>query len=97
MEKEFLPIGTVVLLKEATKKIMITGFCVTPEEDQEKMYDYAGCLYPEGYITQDQTCLFDHNQIDKISHLGFVDEEEKEFKNKLNLILKNMEEEIIDL
>ena len=29
MQEKFLPIGSVVLLKGGTKKVMITGYCMT--------------------------------------------------------------------
>lgn len=87
MEK-YLPIGTLVLLKNANKKIMIIGFYVTSNNDN-KVYDYVGCLYPEGLLSSDQSLVFNHDQIDKILHLGIIDDEEKEFKKKLNeLVLK---------
>ena len=43
---KYLPIGTVVLLKNATKRLMIVGFCVKGDTD-DKIYDYVGCLYSE--------------------------------------------------
>lgn len=81
---KFLPLGTVVLLKDAKKRIMIIGFYAKSKENNKKIYDYMGCLFPEGVISSEQTLLFDHNQIDKIYFLGLSDNEEKEFKNKLN-------------
>ena len=82
----FLPIGTVVLLKNATKKLMITGFCSYDKGNKEnpKAFDYTGCLYPEGIISSDQMALFNHSQIAKIYHLGMRDEEEIKFKKVLN-------------
>ena len=80
--EKYLPIGTVVLLKEGTKKVMITGFCVIAEEQDHKMYDYCGVLYPEGHISS-QICLFNHTQIAEIYHLGYVNEECKQFMNRL--------------
>jgi len=82
--KKYLPVGSVVLLKEAKKRIMIIGFCAYAEDNKEKLYDYTGVMYPEGYIDSKKVCLFNHNQIDKIYCLGLADEEEKSFK--LNLI-----------
>ena len=76
MREKYLPIGTVVLLKGGRKRAMITGFCSVAQENQEKIYDYSGCVYPEGYLSSNQVCLFDHEQIDKIFFLGFEDEEE---------------------
>ena len=80
--EKFLPIGTVVLLKNATKKVMITGFYVKAE-GHEEVFDYTGCIYPEGVISSTQNCVFNHEQIDKIYHIGLIDEEEKKFKEVL--------------
>ena len=93
MKEKFLPIGTVVLLKGGKKRAMITGFCSIAQENQEKIYDYSGCVYPEGYLSSNQVCLFDHNQIEKIFFLGYEDEEEKMFKDKLNKIVASIENE----
>lgn len=91
MREKYLPIGTVVLLKGGKKRAMITGFCSVAQENQEKVYDYSGCVYPEGYLSSNQVCLFDHDQIDKIYFLGYEDEEEIMFKQKLNQIVKAIE------
>lgn len=88
--EKYLPIGTVVLLKGAKKRVMITGFCTFADENKTKLYDYVGVLYPEGFIASNQTLLFNHEQIDKIYHLGFVDDEEKKFKVDLKNIIEQM-------
>lgn len=93
MREKYLPIGTVVLLKGGRKRAMITGFCSVAQENQEKIYDYSGCVYPEGYLSSNQVCLFDHDQIEKIFFLGYEDEEERVFKDKLNKIVSSIEEE----
>ena len=90
MKEKYLPIGTVVLLKGGRKRAMITGFCSVAQENQDKIYDYSGCVYPEGYLSSNQVCLFDHDQIEKIFFVGFEDEEEKHFKEKLNTIVSNL-------
>ena len=92
MEEKYLPIGTVVLLKGATKRIMICGFCCHGTGENDKMFDYVGCLSPEGFISSDKNLLFNHDQIDKIINMGFIDEEEKEFKEKLSSVLKMIDE-----
>ncbi len=93
MKEKYLPIGTVVLLKGGKKRAMITGFCSVAQENQEKIYDYSGCVYPEGYLSSNQVCLFDHNQIDKVFFVGYEDEEERVFKDKLNKIVAEIEME----
>lgn len=87
-EEKYLPIGTVVLLKEAQKRVMIIGFCGIAEENKNKVFDYIGCLYPEGLVSSNQTLLFDHSQIEKIFYKGLIDEEEKKFKSKLSELLE---------
>lgn len=89
--KKYLPIGTVVMLKGGTKRVMITGFCPIPENEKDKIWDYSGCMYPEGFLSSKQTCLFNHDQIEHIYHMGLIDEEEKNFKEKLNQISDALE------
>ena len=96
MRDKYLPIGSVVLLKGGTKKVMITGFCSIAEENQEKIYDYCGCIYPEGYLSSDEICLFDHDQIAEISFIGFENEEEKEFKESLVEVVQEFENSSAD-
>lgn len=91
MKEKFLPLGSVVLLKNATKRLMITGFYVKADENNEKTYDYVGCLYPEGVISSKENCVFNHEQIDKIFFIGYSDDEEKSFKEKLNKAVNNKE------
>ena len=87
--EEFLPIGTVVMLNGGAKRVMITGFCTIASDDNSTMYDYCGCLYPEGVVSSDKNLLFNHNQIAKIYALGYSDDEEKNFKVKLKEVLDN--------
>lgn len=87
MREKYLPVGTVLLLKGGTKKIMITGFCSVPKNDNTKVYDYSGCLYPEGVISSEEMCLFNHEQIENIYHMGYESEEEKTFNEKLKEII----------
>lgn len=83
----YLPLGTIVLLKDGNKKIMIIGFTVI-EENSEKMFDYLGCLYPEGVLSSSKNLLFNNSDIAEVVNVGYVDEEEYVFKNKLEAIVK---------
>lgn len=84
---KYLPVGSVVLLQNGTKRVMINGFCTMDASKPDKIYDYSGVLFPEGSLSSDQTLLFDHEQIVRIDHIGLEDQEEKEFKVKLATIL----------
>lgn len=86
----FLPLGTVVLLKGGKKRLMIIGYCAFDEARKHKAYDYIGCLYPEGVISSKQMALFDNNQIVKVYSKGYSDEEDRRFKQVLNLSIKQV-------
>ncbi len=81
--EKYLPVGTVCLLQNGTKKVMITGFCVKSPDVEGRVFDYIGCLYPEGVISSDQNLLFDHSQIAQVFYKGYVCDEEIDFKKKL--------------
>lgn len=83
MIKELLPIGSVVLLKDAKKRMMITGIRQTGKENPEKEYDYVGVLYPEGHIGEEYNFLFDREDVEQVFFRGFEDIERQEFINKL--------------
>lgn len=93
MYEKTLPIGSVVLLKNATKRIMIFGYCQYKLGEMNKIYDYVGCTYPEGYLSADKMVLFDHEQIQYIYALGFQNEEQFDFRRKLADALKKNEEQ----
>lgn len=77
--ERFLPIGSVVILKGGTKRVMVTGYLVKSDSSGDKIWDYVGCLYPEGMISQNKNLLFNHADIDKVFALGYSDDEQKKF------------------
>ena len=84
-EKKFLPVGSVVLLKDGLHRVMVIGFCPLVEKDgKDIVCDYFGCFYPEGLFGAEQLMAFNHKDIVKISSVGFSDEEDKEFRSKLD-------------
>ena len=92
---ELLPIGSVVLLKEGTKRIMITGMLQTArseETEEATSYDYIGVLYPEGYIGQERMFLFDHDAIEKVYFTGFDDFERTRLLARIEQSLNSPEE-----
>ena len=88
MTEKYLPIGTVVMLQNGKKELMITGYLVSENGNQNEVYDYSGCLYPEGIISSDQNAVFNHNQIQEILFTGFDGSKFQEFKDKLKTIDK---------
>jgi hypothetical protein len=91
MLEGLLPIGTVVLLKNSAKRVMLIGYCQQDLQTGAKtVWDYAGCLYPEGYLGPDKTYLFNGSQIDKVYSLGYQDEEQFAFKVKADKTLADI-------
>lgn len=88
-----LPIGSVVLLHDGTKKVMIMGLCQKGENDAEKVWDYCGVVFPEGYMSADRIYLFNNSQIKQIFMLGYQDEEQLEFSKKINEFMEKLREE----
>lgn len=86
MNEKYLPIGTVVLLKGGTRKVMINGYCVEAEEFKGRVFDYRGCPFPEGILETDGVALFDMEQIDEVCHMGFKNDESIDFIDKLEAI-----------
>ncbi len=81
--KELLPLGTVVLLKGAEKRIMICGRIQTNVATNE-VFDYSACYYPEGLINSKEVIMFNENNIEKVYFIGFQDTEEFKFKKFLS-------------
>ena len=88
MMKNYLPLGSVVLLKGATKKVIICGR-IQAQKDSEDVFDYSGFLYPEGMLDSAQTFLFNNEDIEDVYFIGMQDEEELKFRK---LIISKVEE-----
>ena len=92
MENKYLPIGSVVKISDSQKKLMITGYLriSTNEKQERKICDYCGCLYPEGVITTETNYVFNQNNIEEICFLGFEDDEQKKFQEKIQEAVKSL-------
>lgn len=84
-----LPIGSIVLLKDGKKKLMVNGIMQTEADGSGKEYDYLGILYPEGHIGEQFQYLFNHEDINEIVFRGFEDKERIEFLSKLATLYEN--------
>lgn len=87
--KQFLPIGSVVMLKGGNKRVMICGRVQTRVEDN-KIFDYTACLYPEGYIDAQSMYLFNNEDIDMVYYIGMQDVEEFRFRDLLDQELSKL-------
>lgn len=83
--KDLLPVGSVVLLKAATKKLMIIGI-LQVKPDENKMYDYLAVPYPEGYIGENNNFLFSHEDINDVIFKGYENPERESFINAMRIL-----------
>lgn len=88
--KDLLPIGSVVLLKDATKKLVIIGVLQVNAE-QNKMHDYLAVPYPEGYLGSDNNYLFNQGDINDIIFRGYTNPERDIFIEALNILYSKKE------
>lgn len=77
-----LPIGSVVLVGNSTKKVMIIGVC--QKSSDGRIFDYSGVVYPEGFLDPKKMFLFNNEQITQVYALGYQDAEQLAFKEKVD-------------
>lgn len=75
--KDLLPIGSVVMLKDATKSLMIVGTTQRDEDGHE--FDYISVVFPEGYINSETFFLFNHEDIVDVKFVGCINAESQTY------------------
>ena len=93
MEEKYLPLGSVVLLKNGEKPVMVIGYKVKAKGGDvyqdgqsvknEEKFDYCGCVTPIGMINSEFILMFNHENIEKVLFKGYEDEEVKKFNEFL--------------
>lgn len=83
-----LPIGSVVVVGDSTKKVMIVGVC--QKSTDGRIFDYSGVVYPEGFLDPQKMFLFNNDQITQIAALGYQDAEQLAFKEKVDIAIVNL-------
>lgn len=91
--KELLPIGSVVILKNGVRKLMITGIKTALKDAPSKIYDYIGVLYPEGFMGDKGNFLFDDDNINDIIFKGYNNPEREDFLEYLETEISNSQTE----
>ncbi len=94
MEEKYLPIGSIVKLKNNDNEIMIAGYYSVEYNDMVEIYDYLGCLYPEGLLLKNDFISFNHDDIANCVFKGFENEKFVAMKKKfLNDGIEEISEE----
>ena len=86
--ERLLPIGSVVLLKESEKELMIIG--IMPKSN-DKQYDYIAVLHPEGYLNDKIIFTFNHEDIAKVSYLGYMNAAYQMFRSEVVGVMQQQE------
>lgn len=79
-EDEFLPIGSVVLLKGGNKRIMICGR-IQAQAGSDIIYDYSACYYPEGIVDPQYMFFFNRDAIETVYFRGYEDQDELDYRH----------------
>jgi len=77
-ETKLLPLGSIVVLNNGEKKLMIYGRSQFAG-DSHVVFDYVACLWPEGNVNADYTYLFNHSDINTVFYRGYSDYEYSTF------------------
>ena len=82
---DLLPAGSVVMLKEGEKRLMVFGVKQTDtvENGESTDFDYIGVLYPEGNMGSEFQFLFNHEDVEEVFFRGYEDAERDEFIERL--------------
>lgn len=83
MTQQLLPNGSIVILKQGEKKLVIYGRKQILALERPQMFDYLACPYPEGYVSPEFAYVFNHEDIQDIIFTGYQDEEEEQFQTVL--------------
>lgn len=70
---------------------MIIGIKPVTDEEPEKVYDYIGVLFPEGYLNNEYNFLFNHEDINDIVFWGYNNPERKTFIEYLDKVYKGQD------
>lgn len=84
----YVPIGSVVLLKGGSRKVIIIGRALNVENNGKKFFfDYGGVPYPEG-LTGDQLAYFNNDDIAKVVFEGYKDVDDENVVKNINRYLE---------
>lgn len=77
---KYMPIGSVLKIKNQIGMYMIVGYKC---QNNNVEFDYISVKYPGGITNNSQFIPFNHDQIEKIFHIGMISEIQKEYKESL--------------
>ena len=91
--KQYLALGSIVILKGAIKKLMIISRANLLDGN---FFAYGAILYPEGMIDE-HFAYFNDDDIIKVIHEGFVDEDDALLVSQLDEAYQTLEAKQSDM
>ena len=88
--KILLPIGSIVKVKGVEVKVMITSYGVSTRLNPNEIWDYGGCMYPIGTLSNKTTIKFDSYQITDVFFIGYRNEKAMEYLKNLTLEIEGL-------
>lgn len=82
---DVLPLGTIISLKDSNDKLMIIGWTQMQidNDDNDKIYDYAACKYPEGVFSGKDIRPFNDEDIGRIYFYGYIDDDSTKMRKEV--------------
>jgi len=90
LTEKFLPIGSVVKVKDINDPVMILGYFSFPDIYKAEMSDYIGCNYYQGF--NDNSIRFHKDAIENVLFMGYKNEKVSNFLNELTKMRKKFED-----
>lgn len=80
----YLPLGSIVLLKGGSQKLLVIGRALIVNKDRKSyIFDYGAVPYPDG-ITGDQMAYFNHDSISRVVFEGYSDVDNENVVDNIN-------------
>lgn len=87
-QNNYIPLGSVVLLRGATKKLIVIARAINVQNNgKQYFFDYGAVSYPEGLVG-DQMAYFNSDAISKIVYIGYHDIEDEHMVDNINEYLE---------
>ncbi len=85
---KYVALGSVVLLKGATQKMLIISRALNVKNGQETFFfDYGAVPYPDGLVS-DRMAYFNHENISNVIFEGYTDAENENMVVNINVYLE---------
>ena len=85
-----LPIGSVVMIKQSDRRLMVIGRNQRDKKTKET-FDYIACYFPEGVQESTKVLHFNKEDIMLVFSLGYLNEDELRLRKELENMRREAE------